>query len=192
MPLTAPSGTGPCGPSAMNAAGPVPCWCMSRVAGRCGWKGSPAPAESPCRSALGPRPASSVSTRRIACSTRRDVRAKRAEANGSASPGMKPSTQWRRSSPKPRKPTAPSRSVLLRDLRAHADYVSRLGNVFGTPNVTSIDNTCYIPSASGRLITYGFDGSPDLAGGPACLLCWGNSADPLLQRRRQAHRGQHP
>ncbi|MBN1631039.1 MAG: molybdopterin-dependent oxidoreductase [Thermoleophilia bacterium] len=64
---------------------------------------------------------------------------------------------------------------------AHADYVSRLGNIFGTPNVTSIDNTCYIPSASGRLITYGFDGSPDLPGGPACLLCWGNSADPPLR-----------
>jgi len=62
-----------------------------------------------------------------------------------------------------------------------ADYVSRLGNVFGTPNVTSIDNTCYIPSASARLMTYGFDGAPDLAGGPECVLCWGNSADPPLQ-----------
>ena len=63
----------------------------------------------------------------------------------------------------------------------HADYVSRLGNVFGTPNVTSIDNTCYIPSATGRLVTYGFDGSPDLPGGPVCLLCWGNGADPPLR-----------
>lgn len=61
-----------------------------------------------------------------------------------------------------------------------ADYVSRLGNAFGTPNVASIDNTCYIPSATGRLMTYGFDGSPDIPGGPACLLCWGNSANPPL------------
>jgi anaerobic selenocysteine-containing dehydrogenase len=60
----------------------------------------------------------------------------------------------------------------------NADYVSRLGNVFGTPNVTSIDNTCYIPSACGRLMTYGFDGMPDMAGGPECILCWGNSPDP--------------
>jgi anaerobic selenocysteine-containing dehydrogenase len=60
----------------------------------------------------------------------------------------------------------------------NADYVSRLGNVFGTPNVVSIDNTCYIPSASARLITYGFDGAPDISGGPECILCWGNSADP--------------
>ena len=59
-----------------------------------------------------------------------------------------------------------------------ADYVSRLGNTFGTPNVTSIDNTCYVPSAAGRLVTYGFDGMPDLAGGPECLLLWGNSPNP--------------
>jgi len=63
----------------------------------------------------------------------------------------------------------------------HADYVSRLGNVFGTPNVASIDNTCYIPSASGRLMTYGFDGMPDVAGGPECVLLWGNSPDPKLR-----------
>jgi anaerobic selenocysteine-containing dehydrogenase len=62
-----------------------------------------------------------------------------------------------------------------------ADYVSRLGNVFGTPNVTSIDNTCYIPSAAARLMIYGFDGMPDIAGGPECVLCWGNSADPPLR-----------
>lgn len=61
-----------------------------------------------------------------------------------------------------------------------ADYVSRLGNAFGTPNVTSIDNTCYIPSAAGRLLTYGFDGSPDLAGGPECVVLWGNSPNPPL------------
>ena len=62
-----------------------------------------------------------------------------------------------------------------------ADYVSRLGNVFGTPNVTSIDNTCYVPSAAGRLLTYGFDGMPDVAGGPQCVLLWGNSPNPPLQ-----------
>jgi anaerobic selenocysteine-containing dehydrogenase len=62
-----------------------------------------------------------------------------------------------------------------------ADYVSRLGNVFGTPNVTSIDNTCYIPSATGRLMTYGFDGMPDVAGAPECILLWGNSPNPPLK-----------
>jgi anaerobic selenocysteine-containing dehydrogenase len=62
-----------------------------------------------------------------------------------------------------------------------ADYVSRLGNTFGTANVTSIDNTCYIPSASARLMTYGFDGMPDVGGGPECLLLWGNSPNPPLR-----------
>jgi anaerobic selenocysteine-containing dehydrogenase len=64
-----------------------------------------------------------------------------------------------------------------------ADYVSRLANSFGTPNVTSIDNTCYIPSASARLMTYGFDGMPDLGGRPACVLLWANSPDPPLDPR---------
>ena len=63
----------------------------------------------------------------------------------------------------------------------HSDYVSRLGNAFGTPNVTSIDNTCYIPSAIGRLVTYGFDGIPDVGGGPECVLLWGTSANPDLR-----------
>ncbi len=62
-----------------------------------------------------------------------------------------------------------------------ADWVSRLGNAFGTPNVTSIDNTCYVPSAAGRLVTYGFDGMPDLGGAPDCLLLWGNSPNPPLR-----------
>ena len=65
--------------------------------------------------------------------------------------------------------------------RRQADYVSRLGNVFGTPNVTSVDNTCYIPSASARLMTYGFDGMPDLAGDPECLVLWGNSPNPPIR-----------
>jgi anaerobic selenocysteine-containing dehydrogenase len=61
------------------------------------------------------------------------------------------------------------------------DLVSRLGNAFGTPNIASIDNTCYIPSASGRLMTYGFDGRPDFAGRPDCVMCWGNSVNPPLK-----------
>jgi anaerobic selenocysteine-containing dehydrogenase len=61
------------------------------------------------------------------------------------------------------------------------DLVSRLGNAFGTPNIASIDNTCYIPSASGRLMTYGFDGKPDFSRFPDCVLCWGTSALPPLK-----------
>jgi anaerobic selenocysteine-containing dehydrogenase len=61
------------------------------------------------------------------------------------------------------------------------DLVSRLGNAFGTPNIVGIDNTCYIPSASGRLMTYGFDGRPDLSGLPDCVLCWGSGANPPVK-----------
>jgi anaerobic selenocysteine-containing dehydrogenase len=63
----------------------------------------------------------------------------------------------------------------------HADFVSRLGNAFGTPNVASIDNTCYVPSAAGRLMTYGFDGASDLNGSPECVMCWGSSANPPVR-----------
>jgi anaerobic selenocysteine-containing dehydrogenase len=61
------------------------------------------------------------------------------------------------------------------------DLVSRLGNAFGTPNIVGIDNTCYIPSASGRLMTYGFDGRPDLSGLPDCVMWWGSGDNPHLK-----------
>ena len=61
------------------------------------------------------------------------------------------------------------------------DLMSRLGNAFGTPNIASIDNSCYIPSASGRLMTYGFDGRPDFGGGADCVMCWGSGLNPPLK-----------
>jgi anaerobic selenocysteine-containing dehydrogenase len=64
----------------------------------------------------------------------------------------------------------------------HSDFVSRLGNAFGTPNVVNIDNTCFIPSAVGRLMTYGYNGLPDITGSPDCILCWGSSANPPLKK----------
>jgi anaerobic selenocysteine-containing dehydrogenase len=63
----------------------------------------------------------------------------------------------------------------------HSDFVSRLANVFGTPNVANIDNMCYIPSATGRLMTYGYDGAPDITGCPDCIVCWGSSANPPIK-----------
>jgi anaerobic selenocysteine-containing dehydrogenase len=64
----------------------------------------------------------------------------------------------------------------------YSDLVSRLGNALGTPNVVSIDNTCFIPSAVGRLMTYGYNGMPDVSGFPDCILCWGSSANPPLKQ----------
>ena len=88
--------------------------------------------------------------------------------------------------------TGPSRCALAKGIYCRqADYVSRLGNVFGTPNVTSIDNTCYVPSAAGRLITYGFDGMPDIAGGPRVPAAVGATAPTRrCSREAQAHRRQ--
>lgn len=63
----------------------------------------------------------------------------------------------------------------------HSDFVSRLGNVFGTPNVANIDNTCFVPSAVGRLMTYGYNSMPDVTGSPDCIMCWGSSANPPLK-----------
>ena len=58
------------------------------------------------------------------------------------------------------------------------DWISRLAYSFGTPNIVGIDNTCYIPSASARLMTYGFDGRPDFGGRPKCVLAWGAGGMP--------------
>jgi anaerobic selenocysteine-containing dehydrogenase len=64
----------------------------------------------------------------------------------------------------------------------YSDLVSRLGNVFGTPNIVNIDNTCFVPGAVGRLMTYGYSGMPDMTGSPDCVVCWGSSANPPLKK----------
>ena len=63
----------------------------------------------------------------------------------------------------------------------NCDYVSRLAHVFGTPNVVGIDHVCYVPQATGRLITYGYDGVSDLSSFPRCVLWWGTRNKPILQ-----------
>jgi anaerobic selenocysteine-containing dehydrogenase len=60
------------------------------------------------------------------------------------------------------------------------DYVKRLANVFGTPNLTGIDHTCYVPTAVGSLLTYGYDGVPDFGVFPQCVLWWGRRGKPPL------------
>jgi len=65
--------------------------------------------------------------------------------------------------------------------KLNCDYVSRLAYVFGTPNVVGIDHVCYVPSAVGRLITYGYDGVSDLTSFPQCVLWWGTRGKPDLR-----------
>lgn len=63
----------------------------------------------------------------------------------------------------------------------HRDYVTRLANVFGTPNIVAgADHVCYVPTAVGSLITYGYDGVPDLGPFPKCVVWWGRRGTPSL------------
>jgi anaerobic selenocysteine-containing dehydrogenase len=61
--------------------------------------------------------------------------------------------------------------------------VSRLANLFGTPNVTAIAYFCYGPrvavskvTASGNFSQHGWDTTPisDFFGGPKCIVQWGS------------------
>jgi anaerobic selenocysteine-containing dehydrogenase len=62
------------------------------------------------------------------------------------------------------------------------DYVVRLANVFGTPNVVAgADHVCYVPTAVGSLITYGYDGVADLMASPSCVVWWGRRGKPPLK-----------
>lgn len=65
--------------------------------------------------------------------------------------------------------------------KLNCDYVLRLANVFGTPNVVDICNTCYVPNAVGRLITFGYDGAADLNTSPRCVVWWGIGRKPPLK-----------
>jgi anaerobic selenocysteine-containing dehydrogenase len=64
--------------------------------------------------------------------------------------------------------------------RDWSDYVNRLANVFGTPNMVGTDNVCYIPSAVGRLITFGYDGTIDWHYPAGCVLWWGARRQPPI------------
>ena len=65
--------------------------------------------------------------------------------------------------------------------RPHCDYVSRLANVFGTPNVVAIDNVCYVPTAVADLITHGYDAFPDWDYPTRCVVWWGRRGQPSLK-----------
>jgi anaerobic selenocysteine-containing dehydrogenase len=66
--------------------------------------------------------------------------------------------------------------------RPHSDLVTRLANAFGTPNLVGVDNVCYIPTAVGEILTFGYDGFPDFEHPTRCVLWWGRSKRPPLRR----------
>ena len=65
--------------------------------------------------------------------------------------------------------------------RPYSDYVTRLANVFGTPNVVGVGHVCYVPRAVGSLITCGYDAFPDMDYPTKCMVWWGIRGCPLLK-----------
>lgn len=53
--------------------------------------------------------------------------------------------------------------------------ISRIASVFGTPNLASCGNTCYIPSMLSERLTCGFMPNPDYEAQPACIMVWGSN-----------------
>ncbi len=52
-------------------------------------------------------------------------------------------------------------------------YLARFANVFGSPNVVSTSNICFMPRMYGSLSTYGFMSAQDYDYPPACIVLWG-------------------
>ncbi|MBW2345637.1 MAG: molybdopterin-dependent oxidoreductase, partial [Deltaproteobacteria bacterium] len=59
-------------------------------------------------------------------------------------------------------------------------YLSRLANVFGTPNVAWQGHVCFLPRVLASRITYGFYAVPDYDYQPSCIMVWGKNLDATL------------
>ena len=59
-------------------------------------------------------------------------------------------------------------------------YLSRLANVFGTPNVAWQGHVCFLPRVLASRITYGFYAVPDYDYPPSCIMVWGKNLDATL------------
>lgn len=53
------------------------------------------------------------------------------------------------------------------------DHLTRLANIFGSPNVSTTSSICYSPCALASKHTYGFMAYPDLMHPPRCIVQWG-------------------
>ncbi|BBD09243.1 molybdopterin-containing oxidoreductase family protein [Desulfovibrio ferrophilus] len=53
------------------------------------------------------------------------------------------------------------------------DHLTRLANIFGSPNVSTTSSICYSPCALASKHTYGFMAYPDLKHPPRCIIRWG-------------------
>lgn len=57
--------------------------------------------------------------------------------------------------------------------RLQDDYIERLADAFGTPNIVSASPICYTPRKKAALVTHGFMPYIDYEGPPACIVEWG-------------------
>jgi anaerobic selenocysteine-containing dehydrogenase len=64
-------------------------------------------------------------------------------------------------------------------------YLSRLANVFGTPNVAWQGHVCFLPRVLASRITYGFYAIPDYDYPPSCIMVWGKNLDATLHHAYQ-------
>jgi anaerobic selenocysteine-containing dehydrogenase len=64
-------------------------------------------------------------------------------------------------------------------------YLSRLANVFGSPNVAWQGHVCFVPRVLASRITYGFYAIPDYDNTPSCILVWGKNMPETLHHAYQ-------
>jgi len=64
-------------------------------------------------------------------------------------------------------------------------YLSRLANVFGTPNVAWQGHVCFVPRVMASKITYGFYAIPDYDYPPSCIVLWGKNIAETLHHAHQ-------
>lgn len=55
------------------------------------------------------------------------------------------------------------------------NYMSRMSQIYGTPNIASMAHTCFVPRTGSAAITYGYMPRPDYEYPPKCIVIWGLS-----------------
>ncbi len=64
-------------------------------------------------------------------------------------------------------------------------YLSRLANLFGTPNVAWQGHVCFVPRVIASKLTYGAYAIPDYDHPPACIILWGKNISETLHHAAQ-------
>lgn len=57
------------------------------------------------------------------------------------------------------------------------DYMARLANLFGSPNISSPAPVCFVPGVNASKLTYGCYAYPDYEFRPRCILLWSTNPE---------------